>query len=193
MQICLVGGTFDPPHWGHVLLAETIRDELGIPKVIFVPAFIPPHKQNEKMSRSEHRVKMLQLLVEDNPGFGIDTREIDRQGISYTIDTVREFKKEMNVNSDDLAFLIGADNYVDLDTWKDPDALVNECTIIVAERPEVSLQQASKFADHVMFVDLPKIEISSTMIRHRIRDGKSIRYYVLPSVGAYIRDNKLYQ
>jgi len=188
-----VGGTFDPPHWGHVLLAESIRADLDIPKIIFVPAFIPPHKQNEKMSTAKHRVKMLQRLVEDNPGFGIDTREIDRQGVSYTIDTVRELKKEMNVNSDDLGFLIGADNYIDLDTWKDPDALVNECTIIVAERPEVSLQQESKFADHVMFVDLPKIEISSTMIRHRIRDGKSIRYYVLPSVEAYIRDNKLYQ
>jgi len=193
MQFCLVGGTFDPPHWGHVLLAESIRDYLDVGKVLFIPAFIPPHKQNEKMSSAEHRVNMLQLLVDNNPGFGIDTREIDRQGISYTIETVRDMKKEMNLSSEDIGFLIGADNYIDLDTWKEPDALVEECKVLVAERPDIPVQHESRFADQVMFVDLPKIEISSTTVRNRIRAGKSIRYYVLPSVEKYIHDHALYQ
>lgn len=193
MRICLVGGTFDPPHWGHLLLAESVRDLFSIEKIVFIPAFIPPHKQDEKLSDHEHRVNMLRLLVDENPGFALDTREIDRQGISYSIDTVRKIKAEKELTSEDIGFLMGADNFVDLDSWKESDALVAECQILVAARPDVPMGEATQYTDLVTFVDLPKIEISSTMIRNRVRNGKSIRYYVLPSVADYIHKHKLYQ
>jgi len=193
MELCLIGGTFDPPHWGHLLLAESVRDQYSLEKIVFIPAFIPPHKQDEKISKPEHRISMLQLLADENPGFAVDRREIDRTGVSYTIDTISEIRKEQGLAPEHIGFLIGADNFLDLESWKDSDTLVEECRILVAQRPDFPLGETDKYTNSVEFLNLPKIAISSTLIRDRVAAGKTIRYYVLPSVEEYIQDNQLYQ
>jgi len=192
MKICLIGGTFDPPHWGHALLAETLRTARNIRTIVFLPAYIPPHKRDDTISDADHRIAMLQRFVRTNQHFQLDTREIRRQGISYTIDTIRDLKKEQALNAGDIGFLIGADNYLELNSWKDADALVRECTILVMPRPGYPLDEATDYRGEVEFVRLPRIEISSSGIRERARQGVSIRYYVTEAVEQYIHEHQLY-
>jgi len=193
MKLCLMGGTFDPPHWGHALLAEAIVDELHVEKFTFIPAYIPPHKQGNHITDSRHRLRMLELVVQENPVFDVDPREINREGVSYTIDTIREIKQEYQLQSDEIGFLIGADNFLALYSWKNADALVEECRILVAERPEYPVQNTIPLLDQVEFIPLPKIEISSSMIRDRIQRNQSVQFYVLPVVYDYIQTHKLYR
>lgn len=193
MQLCLVGGTFDPPHWGHLLLTEILRTNFAIGQIVFVPAFIPPHKRNDEISSARHRVQMLRFACEENPHFSVDTREIDRGGLSYTIDTVRAVKAERNLQSKEIGLLIGSDNYVDFHSWKSSEELVRECQVLVMERPGHPIPAQAPFRDAIKVVDLPLVEISSSLIRDRIRQGLSVRYFVLPTVHRYIRDHGLYQ
>lgn len=193
MRFCLVGGTFDPPHWGHLLLAETLRTNLEIDQIIFVPAFIPPHKRHNSISSSEHRVRMLQLACEENPFFTIDTREIKRGGLSFTIETVRELKTEHGLRSEDLGLLIGSDNFVDLQSWKESENLVRECRVLVMERPGHPMPKNPPLRETVQLVDLPLVEISSSLIRKRVQQGLSVRYFLLPSVRQYIQEQGLYR
>jgi len=193
MRFCLVGGTFDPPHWGHLLLAETLRTSRLIDQIVFVPAFIPPHKRDDLISSAQHRVRMLQLACEGNSYFSVDTREIERGGLSYTIETVREIKAEYALQSGDLGLLIGSDNFVDLQSWKHSQALVRECRVLVMERSGHPVPAQAPFREEVEFVDLPLVEISSSQIRRRVGQGLSVQYYVLPSVQQYIQEHALYQ
>ena len=192
MRVCLLGGTFDPPHWGHVILAETLRSHFELEKFIFIPAYIPPHKQDRTISDAAHRIEMLDLITDDNPFFSLDTCEIEREGVSYTIDTVREIKKRESLNSDEIGFLIGSDNYQELHKWKNADQLMDECRIVVAKRPDYPLESDKKYKDKVTFVNLPRVEISSSTIRERVQEGKSIKYYVLPVIEEYIYSHDLY-
>ncbi len=192
MQICLVGGTFDPPHWGHVLLAEALRTALAIQYIIFVPANIPPHKSDESITGAEHRVRMLEHVCAQDPYFQIDTREIDRSGTSYSVDTVREVKAEKQLARKDLGFFIGSDNFMDLNNWKDADQLIRLCRILVANRPGFAVSDEMQYFDEVEFVQIPLIELSSSQIRERVSQGRSIRFFVLPEVEQYIQDNELY-
>jgi len=193
MQICLVGGTFDPPHWGHLLLAETLRTSLAIDLIVFVPAFIPPHKRNDEISNARHRVQMLRLACQENSRFSVDTREIDRGGLSYTIDTVRAVRAERGLRPAEIGLLIGSDNYVDLHSWKSSGELVRECQVLVMERPGHPIPAQAPFHDAIQVVDLPLVEISSSMIRDRVRQGLSVQYYVLPAIHRYIREHRLYR
>ncbi len=193
MKRCLIGGTFDPPHWGHALLAETLRTELHIDVLVFVPAYIPPHKQEDSLSSPEHRVAMLTRFCNANPHFTLDQREIGRQGVSYTIDTIREVKREQALKREEIGFLMGADNYLALETWREAEHLVQECVILVAERPTYPMKESLPFEEQVRFLDLPRIEISSSQIRARTREGKSVRYYVTPEVAEYITHHELYR
>lgn len=192
MRVCLLGGTFDPPHWGHLILAETLRSHFKLEQFIFIPAYIPPHKQNRTISDANHRKEMLRLITEDNPYFSLDTSEIDREGVSYTIDTVRDIKKRKSLESHEIGFLIGSDNYLELHKWKHADQLVDECQIVVAKRPDYPLESDRKYRGKVTFVNLPRVEISSSTIRERIQEGKSIKYYVLPAIEEYISSHCLY-
>jgi nicotinate-nucleotide adenylyltransferase len=192
MRVCLLGGTFDPPHWGHVILAETLRSHFELEKFLFIPAYIPPHKQDRTISDARHRIEMLEIITGDNPYFSLDTCEIDREGVSYTIDTVREMKTRESLNSDEIGFLIGSDNYQELHKWKNADQLVDECQVVVAKRPDYPLGSDKKYEDKVTFVNLPRVEISSSRIRERVQKGESIKYYVLPVIEEYIYAHNLY-
>ncbi len=192
MHICLVGGTFDPPHWGHVLLAETLYTQMPVEQVVFVPAAIPPHKRNESIGTAEHRVRMLELICRQNTHFQVDSREVDRGGVSYSIDTVRAVRAERDLGRDDLGFLIGTDNFVDLQNWKEAEQLVHACRILVMPRLHYPIPEDAPFRDQVEYVDLPIVEISSSTIRNRVQQGLSIRYYVLPEIEQYIHEHELY-
>jgi len=193
MQLCLMGGTFDPPHWGHTLLAEFVRTTFSIDTFLFVPAYIPPHKQHKSISKTEHRVRMLELVCEDHEPFQLDTREIERQGISYTVDTVRTIVAEKNFHKDDIGLLIGADNFRDFQSWKDTDALLDLCRVLVVDRPDFPLSEDLPYYQQVEFIDAPVIEISGSQIRERLRRDLSVKYFLLPRVESYIRSHNLYR
>ena len=193
MQLCLLGGTFDPPHWGHLLLAEYIRSEHDINKIVFIPAYIPPHKQESEISATEHRLEMIELVCKTNSHFAVDVREIRRKGVSYTIDTVQSIKKDHNLLSHDIGLLIGADNFRDLSNWRAAEDLVRECQVLVVARPDYPVTANQPFYSQVRVIETPLIGLSSSQIRNRVREGKSITYFVLPWVESYIRDNNLYR
>lgn len=192
--MCLFGGTFDPPHNAHFIIAEAIRENLDLSKIIFIPAFTPPHKHDKfPVSGIEHRLEMLRLCTQDNPAFEISDIEIRRGGISYTIDTVREMKKAYGVETEDLHLLIGSDSLAEFKTWKDWEAILEESRVIVARRPRF---ERSDFPDDLLkrvhFLNLPRIEISSTEIRGRFSERRMTRFYIPSVVYDYIHEHKLY-
>ena len=193
MSICLFGGTFDPPHIGHLIIADYVISNLEIEKILFVPASIPPHKPIDAYSPAAMRIEMLQLALRDTPAFGISTAEINRIGVSYSVDTIRQFQKEMNLSKEDTYFLIGSDNLIEFNNWKDPMEILSLARVIVAPRPSFTDDMIQKeFLLHVRFLDCPQMNVSSSMIRNRVREGKSIRYLVTPEVLNYIQINRLY-
>jgi len=194
MRICLYGGTFDPPHLGHLAIAEYIRDKLNIETVLFIPAYIAPHKIKYSVSSVEDRLKMLQLAVSDHSGLQISKVEIQRKGVSYSIDTIRQIKEGMDIKSKDLYILIGADSFLEFHTWRGPDKILEESSVLVAGRPGFDIREVSEeFRNKIQMVSAPLIDISATMIRQRIREGKSIRSLVPALVEDYILRKGLYR
>jgi len=194
MSICLYGGTFDPPHLGHLAIAEYIRDNLNIETVIFIPAYIAPHKTKYSVSSVEDRLKMLQLAVSDHSRLQISKVEIQRKGVSYSIDTIRQIKEEMDIRRKDLYFLIGADSLLEFHTWRDPVKILEESSVLVVRRPGFDIRAVSEeFRNKIQMVSAPLIDISATMIRRKIRDGKSIRSLVPALVEDYILRKGLYR
>ena len=191
MKICLFGGTFDPPHIGHLLIAQTVFEAEKFDKVIFVPANKPPNKK--AFSAPATRVEMLKLAVEGNPNFEISDIEIKRGGISYTIDTIRAIKNELIFKDDKLFYLIGSDCLLDFHNWKDPESILEECQVVVAIRPGFRPSDIPAWILHrIQFANIPRFEISSTNIRKRWVDNKTIRYMVTLPVWEYIEQQKLY-
>ena len=191
MKICLFGGTFDPPHIGHLLIAQTVFEAENFDKVIFVPANKPPNK--ESFSPQATRVEMLKLAVEGNPNFEISDIEIRRGGISYTIDTIRAIKNELDFKDDKLFYLIGSDCLLDFHNWKDSKSILEECQVVVAIRPGFRPSDIPAWILHrIQFANIPRFEISSTNIRKRWVDNKTIRYMVTLPVWEYIEQQKLY-
>ncbi len=194
MSTCLYGGTFDPPHLGHLAIAEYIRDNLAIETVLFIPAYIAPQKIKRSVSSVEDRLKMLQLAISDHSGLQISEVEIQRKGVSYSIDTIRQIKEEMDIRSKDLYFLIGADSLLEFHTWRDPGKILEESNVLVAGRPGFDIREVSEeFRNRIQMVSAPLIDISATMIRRRIREGKSIRSLVPAPVEDYILRKGLYR
>ncbi|MBS1272422.1 MAG: putative nicotinate-nucleotide adenylyltransferase [Candidatus Marinimicrobia bacterium] len=188
-----MGGTFDPPHWGHVLLAEFVRTKLSVETFSFVPAYLPPHKQQKAISNVEHRIRMLELICDDHEPFQIDTREIERQGVSYTVDTLRAVVAENDLNKNDIGLLIGADNFVDFQNWKAPETIVDLCRVLVVKRSDFPLSRDLPFYHRVELIDAPVIEISGRQVRDRLRKAQSIKYFVLPQIESYIQSQNLYR
>lgn len=197
-KIGIIGGTFDPIHYGHLIAAEWAKDELNLDKIIFIPAANPPHKELQEILDEKYRYLMVSLAIKDNKNFTISDHEIQRGGKSYTIDTLKHFKK-VYPNSE-LFFIMGFDSLLSLPTWKDVEGLVELCTFIVATRPGYTLDQndniydklPSGIGDKVVFLEIPEIEISSSLIRERVRKGKSIKYLVPEAIEKYIYDNNIY-
>ena len=193
MKTCIFGGTFDPPHIGHLLIAQTIIESENFERLIFVPANISPAKKGKVISSTKKRLDMLNMALIGNDNFEISDFEINKGDISYTIDTLTEFSENRNLAKKDLYFLMGSDTLREFHKWKDPKKIINLCNIIVAIRPGFTPSDIPQWIlDEVHFANIPQFEISSTNIRARWRDGKTIRYMVPKDVWKYINKNGLY-
>jgi len=192
MKICLFGGTFDPPHIGHLLISQTICEVEEFDKILFIPAYNPPHKKD--ISPIDHRVEMVKLSISGNPKFELSDIEIKREGISYTIDTIRALKKEMNLTRENTYYLMGSDSLLEFHNWREPEAILNECQVIVAIRPGFRPSDIQHWILHrIQFANIPRYEIASTTIRARWIENMTIRYMVTLPVWDYIHENKLYE
>jgi nicotinate-nucleotide adenylyltransferase len=193
MKTCIFGGTFDPPHIGHLLIAQTIFEAEEFSKIIFIPAWKSPIKSDFEITPIEHRINMLRIATERNPHFEISKIEFDRRGISYSIDTIAEVKKKEQVSSEELYFLIGSDILKEFNNWKSPEKILDECQVIVALRPGFKPSSIPNWIlSNIQFANIPRFEISSSTIRHRWRENKTIRYMVPLPVWKYINKYKLY-
>lgn len=188
MKIGILGGTFNPVHIGHLILAEEARETLGLDKVIFVPAHLAPHKDNIETAPAKERYKMISLAIKSNPFFSVSDIEIKRKGISYTIDTVREFRKEFPRG--DLFFISGSDLLKYLNEWKDLNEVIRMVRFVVATRPGYALD---KLPDYIKRVAIRAVDVSAFEIRKCIAEGRSFRYLVPEVVYEYIEKKKLYK
>ena len=193
MKVCLFGGTFDPPHLGHLIIAQTIFEAENFDQIVFVPAYQPPHKNGMKISPVDQRLEMLNIAIKENPNFIMSDLEIERKGLSYSIDTIMDYKKQNNLNSTELIYLMGSDSLRQFKKWKDPKMIIDESQVIVAIRPGFRPSDIPNWIlAKIQFASIPRIEISSTTIRERWVNDKTIRYMVTESVWQYINKNKLY-
>ena len=193
MKVCLFGGTFDPPHLGHLIIAQTIFEAENFDQIVFVPAYQPPHKNGMKISPVDQRLEMLKIAISENPNFVMSDLEIQRKGLSYSIDTIIEYKKQNNLSSNELFYLMGSDSLKQFKKWKDTKRIIDESRVIVAIRPGFRPSDIPNWIlAKIQFASIPRIEISSTTIRDRWIDDKTIRYMVTESVWQYINKNKLY-
>ncbi len=188
MKIGILGGTFNPIHIGHLILAEEAREKLGLDRIIFVPAYLPPHKDNADIAEVRHRYQMLNLAIKKNNYFSVSDIEIKRDGRSYTIDTIKEFKRAYP--DDDLYFIIGSDLLKYLDEWKDLSEIIKMVKFIVATRPGYPLE---KIPNYIATIPIRAVDISGFEIRKAIKEDKSFRYLVPEVVYKYIFKNKLYK
>ena len=193
MKTCLFGGTFDPPHFGHLIVAQTIFEAEHFDKIVFVPAHIPPHKKERKISSVAIRLEMLKIATMDNPNFEISDIELKRGGISYSLETIHTYKEQTGLDREDLYYLIGSDSLKQFQTWQNPKAILEECQLIVAIRPGFRPSDIPNWIlAKVQFANIPRIEISSTQIRARWVEDKTIRYMVTQPVWTYINKHNLY-
>lgn len=198
-RIGVLGGTFDPPHLGHLTAAEEAREVLGLSQVLFVPSGCPPHKNPHAYLPASVRCAMTQIAVADNPAFAVSQIEVDRPGPSYTIDTLDRLQQEYSDAT--LYFITGADMFLDLPHWKDPELLLANYHFVAVTRPGWDLAPVlgqmenfyGKYREHVHIVTIPGVAISATEIRCRIQAGRSIRYLVPGGVARFIEEKGLYR
>lgn len=198
MNIGVLGGTFDPIHNGHIMVAEEARARLDLAEVLFVPANQPWLKESSPILAAEHRVQMVRLAVATQPYFRLSTVEIDRAGLSYTVDTITELQAELGAG-DELFFILGWDNLAQLPQWRESSRLIEMCRLVAVPRPgyrlpgldslEAALPGLSR---SLVVLDKPEVDISATEIRKRVAQGLSIGHLVPEPVGEYIRQHKLY-
>jgi nicotinate-nucleotide adenylyltransferase len=196
VDIGVLGGTFDPIHMGHLVVAEEARIKLGLREVLFVPAGQPWLKRDRDITLAVHRVEMVRRAIADNPHFKLCTLEVERPGPSYTVDTLTMLQKQL-VSEASFFFILGRDTLAELPLWKEPQKLVQLCRLVVPPRlGSRDLKHLEKaipgLLDKVIQLDMPVIGISSSEIRQRIAQGLSIRYLVHPEVEKYITEQKIY-
>ena len=196
-RVGIFGGTFDPIHMGHLIVAETIMDEFHLDKVVFIPAAVPPHKLDKQISPAKHRYMMTMLATCSNPRFQVSDMEMHRQGPSYSRDTLAQLLEEHGSDTE-FYFIVGADSVENLHTWNRIDELLTMCHFIGASRPgcmpdmEKIAQRFGSLAEKIHCLETPELEISSTEIRHRVGQKRTIRYIVPETVEQYIYKEKLY-
>jgi nicotinate-nucleotide adenylyltransferase len=193
-----IGGTFDPPHYGHLVGAQEACALLGLDHVLFVPTGRPPHKLGEPVSSTEDRVHMTELAIEGNPLFRLSRADLDRRGPSYTVQLIPRLRKEVGTGTE-IVFLIGMDSLRDLASWREPTAILKQCRLVAFSRPNyppVDLDDLDREVpgarDRVVILRTPGVDISSTELRGRVTRHQPIRYLVPPTVESYIRKNELY-
>ena len=195
-RIGLLGGTFDPPHMGHLWLAEAARDQLLLDKVLFLPVGQPPHKQGRQITAVSHRLAMLQKTTEDNVAFTVDTTDIDRPPPHTTCSLIPHIQQAYPQAK--LWLIIGSDSLVDLPTWVEPALIIQQCRLAVLPRPGaeidwMALETAVPGVTQVVdMLEGPSINISSTGLREWARRGRSLNYLVKTAVLTYIRQHNLY-
>ena len=186
----IFGGTFDPIHFGHLITAQTVLEKRKLSKIIFIPAYIAPHKIRYDYSAPEHRYKMTELAISSNPFFDISSFEIERDDISYSYNTLVELAKIY----ESLELIIGFDNLVTFDIWHQPDEILKIAKLVVLKRTyDKEIKKPNKYFEKAEFVDSPTIEISSTEIRERVKNHLPIDFFVPKDVNNYILDNNLYK
>lgn len=193
----IFGGTFDPPHQGHLILAEQLQDNFGLNKIIFMPSGKPPHKKDKVISPNKDRLNMLKLAVAQNPFFSLSDWEIKNDGYSYTAKTLAQFVPQ--IEAEQIFFIIGADSLAEIFDWKEPEYLLSNANFIVFNRPGYNLKEIiaqkkyKSYLDNIYIYQGLNIEISSSFIRNQIKEGKSIRYLTLDTIEKYIKENNLYR
>ncbi len=198
-RVGIMGGTFDPIHMGHVILAEKAYEQLSLDQVLFMPSGNPPHK-TERSGRAtdEQRVEMVRCAIHGNTHFTLSLMEMNQEGYSYTYLTLEQLHADHP--DTDYFFIIGADSLFNFDTWMHPERICAACTLVVATRnhtPKMKLQEcmerlSSKYGGHFMLLDMLNVDISSHDIRTWIYHGNSIRYYVCDEVRHYIESRDIY-
>jgi nicotinate-nucleotide adenylyltransferase len=200
MKLGVIGGTFDPPHIGHLILTEEARLALGLEQVLFVPAGAPWRKAGQELSPREDRLAMVRLAVGDDPDFAVSTLEIEREGPSYTAETLAALRDQFGLEAE-FFFIMGADSLADFPHWHQPQRILELARLAVAERPEredegvggiLAEDLARAMRERVVWLPMPRIDISATAVRDRVRRGLSIRYWVPSAVEEYIRKHRLY-
>lgn len=198
MRIGIFGGTFDPPHLGHMILAAEAWDQLQLDRLLFVLTPDPPHKQDQLITSLEFRLQMLEATVIDNPVFEHSRVEIDRSGPHYAVDTVHLLQEEYP--EAELIYLMGGDSLIDLPKWHRPQAFLSACTQIgVMDRPQAGFEidalegKLPGVREKIRFINAPLLEISSRQIRRRVREGRPYRYYLMSQVTQIIDVNNLYR
>ncbi|MCZ0702322.1 nicotinate-nucleotide adenylyltransferase [Natronobacillus azotifigens] len=185
-KVGLLGGTFDPPHLGHLLIAEEVYEQLKLDEVWFIPSGEPPHKEKASVSARD-RVDMVESAIQDNHHFSINTIEVNRLGKSYTVDTIEALLKEYPNNQ--FYFIIGADMVEYLPKWSRIDKLIEQVQFVGVKRPDYELNTTYP----IIALDIPELAISSTEIRKRLANNRSIRYLVPEKVLEVIKERKLYE
>lgn len=198
MKIGLLGGTFDPIHIGHLIIAQEVRIQLDLDKIIFMPASHPWLKADREIADAQCRLEMVRLAIASNEHFEGSTAELDRPGPTYTVDTVAQLKTELDAG-DDLYFIAGSDALADLPRWKEPEKIISLCQIVQVERPGSPRIDVNAFksllpgiSNCLKSVSVPQIDISSTAIRERVMERYPIRYMVTSEIETYIYKENLY-
>ena len=198
MRLGIFGGTFDPVHYGHLLAAEQCREQCRLDEVWFVPAAVPPHKTGVEISPGKARAEMLELAVAGLPQFRVSRMELEREGPSFTVDTLTELRRDDS--SWELFLILGADSLADFATWREPRRIAELATIVAVNRgrvtPEVNAaagQLGREFQARVQVVEMPAVDLASTDIRRRVREGRSIQFMTPRAVDLYLRQHNLYE
>ena len=200
-RIGVLGGTFNPIHHGHLLMAQELAEAARLDTVLLVPSRVPPHKPAEDLAPERDRLEMVRLAAAENPLFQASDRELRRPGVSYTVVTLRELRAELPPDTE-MFFLIGADSLPDLAKWKEPREIVALAQVLTATRPGFSFDRLAELSGSFPpsgldglrrgLTETTPVGISSTEVRRRVRLGRSLRYLVPPPVAGYIRDRRLY-
>ena len=196
-HIGILGGTFNPPHIGHLVMAQEALDQLELERVVLMPVAVPPHKEAQEDPGVAARVDLCRLAMAGDERFEVSTLEVDRGGASFTVDTLRELHDLEPEH--DLTFIVGGDMAQSLPAWREPEAVLALATLAVAEREGVRREDIARRldplhdGDRVVFFDMPRIDVSSSIIRRRVADGRPIRYWVPDAVNEAIAERGLYR
>jgi len=198
MNIGVMGGTFDPIHLGHLLIAEEARNRMNLAEILFVPAGLPWLKTDRTILAAEHRVEMVRLAIADKPYFRLSTVEVERAGSSYTVDTMADLQGQIGAE-DELFLILGWDSLAELPEWQEPSRLITMCRLLVVPRPGYSRPKLKSLeagipgiSQRVMLLDKPEIDISASNIRDRLAKGLSVHHLVPKPVNEYIKEHRLY-
>ena len=196
MKTGIMGGTFDPIHYGHLLAAEEARINLGIDRIIFVPTGDPPHKHERRITPAEDRYAMTLLATAGVLEYSVSRIEIDRRDETHTVDTLRAFL-DTGIEPEDLYFITGLDAMLSITSWFEYEKIPELCTLVTARRPGYPVSGIETLPEFIRsklkYIEIPQFAVSSTEIRERVRDGRGIRFLVPHLVGIYIESNNLYK